>query len=62
MPSSTRDFRTGAIVHQGVLWGQLDSGFWNNPEPQSVLPEESAGVGLDNIRRRYAHLGQQGSW
>jgi sensor histidine kinase YesM len=32
----------------------------NNLNPKSVLPEESAGVGLDNIRRRYAHLGQQG--
>lgn len=30
----------------------------NNLNPKSVLPEESAGVGLDNIRRRYAYLGQ----
>lgn len=32
----------------------------NNLNPKNVLPEESAGVGLDNIRKRYAFLGQQG--
>ncbi|HQQ98861.1 MAG TPA: histidine kinase [Cyclobacteriaceae bacterium] len=30
----------------------------NNLNPKSVIPGESAGVGLDNIRRRYAYLGQ----
>jgi LytS/YehU family sensor histidine kinase len=31
----------------------------NNLNPKRVLPEESAGVGLDNIRKRYSFLGQQ---
>jgi len=41
----------------------FNDGHWivvtNNLNPKSVLPEESAGVGLDNIRKRYAFLGQQ---